>query len=72
VKRTTLGISELGFSSAAVGMTFFDVSPFYGETAAETLLGKALHGLDRTRVAVRFAARAVEACFQPDRPGEPA
>jgi L-galactose dehydrogenase len=29
------------------GITFFDVAPYYGLTAAETVLGKALHGIDR-------------------------
>ena len=29
------------------GVTFFDVAPYYGLTAAETVLGKALHGIDR-------------------------
>ncbi len=29
------------------GITFFDVSPYYGLTAAETVLGRALHGIDR-------------------------
>lgn len=32
-----------------VGITFFDVAPYYGRTAAETVLGKALHGIDRDR-----------------------
>ena len=31
------------------GITFFDVAPYYGLTAAETVLGKALHGIDRDR-----------------------
>ena len=29
------------------GITFFDVAPYYGLTAAETVLGKALRGIDR-------------------------
>lgn len=29
------------------GINFLDVSPYYGLTAAETVLGKALHGVDR-------------------------
>lgn len=29
------------------GITFFDVSPYYGLTAAETVLGRALRGIDR-------------------------
>ncbi|GAA0357990.1 aldo/keto reductase [Actinoallomurus spadix] len=29
------------------GVTFFDVSPYYGATAAEAVLGKALRGVDR-------------------------
>ena len=29
------------------GINFLDVSPYYGRTAAETLLGKALRGVDR-------------------------
>lgn len=29
------------------GITFFDVSPYYGATRAESVLGKALHGIDR-------------------------
>ena len=32
-----------------LGINFFDVSPFYGLTAAETLLGKALKGVPRDR-----------------------
>jgi L-galactose dehydrogenase len=31
-----------------LGITFFDVSPYYGATAAETVLGKALDGIDRS------------------------
>jgi L-galactose dehydrogenase len=31
------------------GITFFDVSPYYGLTTAETVLGKALRGIDRDR-----------------------
>jgi L-galactose dehydrogenase len=31
------------------GITFFDVAPYYGLTAAETVLGKALRGIDRDR-----------------------
>ena len=31
------------------GITFFDVSPYYGATLAETVLGKALRGIDRSR-----------------------
>jgi L-galactose dehydrogenase len=31
------------------GITFFDVAPYYGRTAAETVLGKALRGIDRDR-----------------------
>jgi len=31
------------------GINFLDVSPYYGLTAAETVLGKALRGLDRDR-----------------------
>jgi NAD(P)-dependent dehydrogenase (short-subunit alcohol dehydrogenase family) len=31
------------------GITFFDVAPYYGLTAAETVLGKALRGVDRDR-----------------------
>ncbi|SEO76764.1 aldo/keto reductase [Actinacidiphila rubida] len=30
-----------------LGVCFFDVSPYYGATLAETVLGKALHGVDR-------------------------
>jgi aryl-alcohol dehydrogenase-like predicted oxidoreductase len=29
------------------GITFFDVAPYYGLAAAETVLGKALRGIDR-------------------------
>jgi L-galactose dehydrogenase len=32
-----------------VGITFFDVSPYYGLGTAETVLGKALRGIDRDR-----------------------
>ncbi|MFF7159395.1 aldo/keto reductase [Streptomyces sp. NPDC008139] len=31
-----------------LGISFFDVSPYYGATLAETVLGKALRGVDRT------------------------
>jgi L-galactose dehydrogenase len=31
-----------------LGINFIDVAPFYGATRAETLLGKALRGVDRT------------------------
>jgi aryl-alcohol dehydrogenase-like predicted oxidoreductase len=31
-----------------LGICFFDVSPYYGATLAETVLGKALRGVDRT------------------------
>ena len=31
------------------GITFFDVAPYYGLTAAETVLGKALRGIGRDR-----------------------
>lgn len=31
-----------------LGVTFLDVSPYYGATAAETVLGKALRGVDRS------------------------
>ncbi|MGH3417048.1 MAG: aldo/keto reductase [Actinocrinis sp.] len=31
-----------------LGVTFFDVSPFYGLTRAETVLGKALRGIERS------------------------
>lgn len=31
-----------------LGITFFDVSPYYGSTGAETLLGKALRGVERS------------------------
>ncbi len=31
------------------GISFLDVSPYYGLTAAETVLGKALRGIDRDR-----------------------
>ncbi|MET7991886.1 aldo/keto reductase [Amycolatopsis sp. NPDC005232] len=31
-----------------LGITFFDVSPFYGETVAETVLGQALRGVERS------------------------
>jgi L-galactose dehydrogenase len=31
-----------------LGITCFDVSPYYGQTLAETVLGKALRGIDRS------------------------
>jgi L-galactose dehydrogenase len=31
-----------------LGVTCFDVSPYYGQTLAETVLGKALRGIDRS------------------------
>lgn len=35
-----------------LGINFLDVSPYYGATTAETVLGKALHGIDRDRYLV--------------------
>jgi L-galactose dehydrogenase len=35
------------YAALDAGINFLDVSPYYGITAAETLLGKALRGLDR-------------------------
>jgi L-galactose dehydrogenase len=35
-------------SALDLGITFFDVSPYYTATGAETLLGKALRGVDRS------------------------
>src|SRR3954451_7370036 len=32
-----------------LGVNLVDVSPYYGLTTAETVLGKALHGIDRDR-----------------------
>ena len=31
------------------GITYFDVAPAYGATRSETVLGKALKGIDRSR-----------------------
>ena len=61
---TGLEVSELGFGAAPLGrdpggidavhtalelgITFFDVSPYYGRTVAETVLGKALRGVERS------------------------
>jgi L-galactose dehydrogenase len=36
-------------SALDAGINFLDVSPYYGLTAAETVLGKALRGIDRDR-----------------------
>jgi L-galactose dehydrogenase len=36
-------------SALDAGINFIDVSPYYGLTAAETVLGKALRGIDRDR-----------------------
>jgi L-galactose dehydrogenase len=36
-------------SALDAGVNFLDVSPYYGLTAAETVLGKALRGIDRDR-----------------------
>jgi L-galactose dehydrogenase len=44
----TAGIQAV-HAALDAGMTFFDVAPYYGLTAAETVLGKALHGIDRDR-----------------------
>ena len=44
----TAGIQAV-HAALDAGITFFDVAPYYGLTAAETLLGKALHGIDRDR-----------------------
>jgi L-galactose dehydrogenase len=35
-------------TAVELGITFFDVSPYYGATLAETVLGKALRGVDRS------------------------
>ncbi len=35
------------YAALDAGIAFFDVAPYYGYTAAETLLGKALHGIGR-------------------------
>ncbi|MGK3204256.1 aldo/keto reductase [Amycolatopsis sp. MEPSY49] len=61
---TGLEVSELGFGAAPLGrdprgidavhtalelgITFFDVSPYYGRTVAETVLGKALRDVERS------------------------
>jgi L-galactose dehydrogenase len=42
----TAGI-EAVHAALDAGMTFFDVAPYYGFAAAETVLGKALRGIDR-------------------------
>ncbi len=34
------------------GITFFDLTPYYGLTAAETVLEQALRGIDRDRYAL--------------------
>ena len=52
------------------GINLIDVSPFYGETAAETLLGKALRGIDRDRYYLstkvgRYGAQSFD--FSPER-----
>ncbi|GAA5167754.1 MULTISPECIES: aldo/keto reductase [Amycolatopsis] len=39
---------EAVHTALELGITFFDVSPYYGETVAETVLGKALRGVDRS------------------------
>ena len=44
----TAGIQAV-HAALDAGITFFDVAPYYGLAAAETLLGKALHGIDRDR-----------------------
>jgi len=36
-------------SALDAGINFLDVSPYYGLTVAETILGKALRGIDRDR-----------------------
>ena len=38
------------------GINFFDVAPFYGDTRAERLLGKALNGIDRQEYVVATKA----------------
>jgi L-galactose dehydrogenase len=42
----TAGI-EAVHAALDAGITFFDVAPYYGLAAAETVLGKALRGIDR-------------------------
>jgi predicted aldo/keto reductase-like oxidoreductase len=37
-----------GFSSQ-LGINYFDTSPFYGYTKSETVLGKCLKGIDRSK-----------------------
>lgn len=44
--RESDGISAV-HTALDLGVTFLDVSPYYGATAAETVLGKALRGIDR-------------------------
>lgn len=36
----------------ALGINFFDTSPFYGVTRSETVLGRALAGLPRSEIVV--------------------
>jgi L-galactose dehydrogenase len=38
---------QAGYAALDAGIAFFDVAPYYGYTAAETVLGKALHGIGR-------------------------
>jgi aryl-alcohol dehydrogenase-like predicted oxidoreductase len=40
------------YAALDAGITFIDVAPYYGRTAAETVLGKAMRGIDRDRYAL--------------------
>src|SRR5437879_3686325 len=58
--------------SLDMGINFIDVSPFYGLTMAETVLGKALAGVPRDRYLLatkvgRYGAEIADFDFSPNR-----
>ena len=55
-----------------LGINFIDVAPYYGRTMAETVLGKALHGISREKYFLaskvgRFGPEEADFDFSPDR-----
>ena len=55
-----------------LGINFIDVAPYYGRTMAETLLGKALHGISREKYFLatkvgRYGPEETDFDFSPER-----
>lgn len=56
----------------ALGVNFFDTSPYYGATRSETMLGKCLQGLPRDQIVVcskvgRYGPEIADFDFSADR-----